>query len=127
MTKIEKQKLDLEEATKTNLAEVFPEQLTHYLEESGMSNDRFCTLMGMTPNALYGWKRGKSLPTLTKVEEAAKVLGCEVKDLVTRKAPEIDESKSAEKLRLNVQLQLIDLPYEDVKLVAEIVETLSKR
>lgn len=126
MTKVERQQLELEQDD-SELSEVFSQQLNYYLEQSGMSNERLCTLLDMSNNTLYGWRSGKSTPTLKKAAEAARILGCDLKDLVTRKEPELKKSESAEKLRLNISLKLIDLSYEKTELVAALVDALSSK
>jgi transcriptional regulator with XRE-family HTH domain len=59
-------------------------------DSAGLTDYRVATLAEITPSTLPDWKSGRSKPKADKLVKIARVLGCEIEDLVDEEVERVD-------------------------------------
>lgn len=132
MSKTENLSLGFEETTENTrthsdaLKNVFSDQLVYHLNENNMSVDRFCTLMGIKKNTYRNWINGVNMPTLSTMEQIARILNCAPKDLVSRKVKPLDPAAEKHRLEWQVIEDVRKLSLDELREIANIIELLKR-
>ena len=78
--------------TQKEINEIFSENLRHYLQEFGYTQNEVADAIGVTQQAINTWVTGRNVPRIDKVSKLASFFGVKVTDLTDRHNPDMEEA-----------------------------------
>lgn len=99
--------------------EVFAKNLRYYMEREGLTQKELSDVVGVSAPTFSDWINGKIYPRIDKIERLADYFGVLKSDLIEQKEPSTQISSESEKLLVEANFLLVQLPPSLQKVMLE--------